>query len=139
MTRRWTDTPGKILIVDDDLAVRVLLEAVLRRLGHDVTVVGDALDAIDLTDTLQFEVVWMDLMLEGSEPITGYDVIRHVKMFSDKCRFAEIIVSTAGGPRALNRIPDAFNVFPLLKPFDLDEFIDILANALSRARAVRSA
>ena len=65
-----SETPLRILCADDNLVNRKVLEGVLGKLGHHVTLVEDGLEALEAIKTAPFDVVLMDIQmpnLDGSE------------------------------------------------------------------------
>jgi len=67
----------RILIVDDDVAIRYLLAWPLRKAGHVVEEVGDGQAAIEQLDTSPYDVVLLDVGLPGG--INGLDVLAHAR------------------------------------------------------------
>src|SRR6185436_257681 len=66
----------KILIVDDEQFVRDLLEKVLRRRGYEVTVAGDAEQALRVLASGDFDLLLTDVVMPGMD---GFDLLRRVK------------------------------------------------------------
>lgn len=65
-----------VLIVDDDLDVRVLLDVMLARLGHQVRAVGSAEDALLASAQRRADLMLLDLSLpglDGDEFLTWLD------------------------------------------------------------------
>jgi DNA-binding NarL/FixJ family response regulator len=76
MTGAGTQTPVRILVVDDHTIVRQGLRSILE-LEPDFTVVGEAADAeqaVTQTALLRPDVVLLDLKLSDSAPAEGLDV-----------------------------------------------------------------
>lgn len=67
---------AKILIVDDEQFVRDLLEKVLKRRGHEVTVAGDADQALRSLSAGTFDLLLTDVVMPGMD---GFDLLRRVK------------------------------------------------------------
>ncbi|MBM4396854.1 MAG: response regulator, partial [Deltaproteobacteria bacterium] len=67
------DRPGRILVVDDDAAIRRLMFDVLRRAGHVVECVESAELAHPRLDDVDFDLVVVDLALPGQD---GADFLR---------------------------------------------------------------
>ncbi|TFU03743.1 PAS domain-containing sensor histidine kinase [Polymorphobacter arshaanensis] len=62
---------GRVLLVEDERAVRLVVERSLQRMGLDVTSVGDAADALDmLQDTNgDFDLLITDLVMPGMDGV----------------------------------------------------------------------
>ncbi|HMP42762.1 MAG TPA: response regulator transcription factor [Roseiflexaceae bacterium] len=82
---------AKILVVDDERPVRVMLEAALRAQGHRVECVGSGSEARAQIETEEFDLVLLDLQLGDSD---GIDVLRDVK---ERWPATEVILLTAHG------------------------------------------
>lgn len=68
---------GRILVVDDEAAIRHVLRRILaRRLpGVEVAEAGSAEEALSMTEKDSFDVVFTDYRMEGA---TGADLLRHL-------------------------------------------------------------
>jgi len=119
----------KILVIDDDLAIRVLLQAVLRRMKFDVELAEDGeMGLKKLRGNGTFDLVLLDLMMPK---INGYEFIEKVlKEYPD--RRPHIIVFTAAGKRGVEKIPANAVCNSILKPFDLEKFIEMITDCLER-------
>jgi len=126
-------TGHKILVIDDDLAIRVLLQAVLRRMKFEVTLAEDGAVGLDrLNQDGEFDLILLDLMMPR---LNGYEFIAEIgKRYPDSDR-PHIIVFTAAGKRGVEKIPDGKVCSAILKPFDLDRFIDVIGECLNRDHA----
>jgi CheY-like chemotaxis protein len=123
-------TGRRILVIDDDLAIRVLLQAVLRRMRFDVELAEDG--AVGLEKVQQnggFDLILLDLMMPR---LNGYEFIEKI---GEKypTRRPHIVVFTAAGKRGVDKIPAAAVCNAILKPFDLDKFIEIIGDCLAEA------
>jgi len=121
----------KILVIDDDLAIRVLLQAVLKRLKFEVELAEDGAVGLDkLAQNGHVDLILLDLMMPR---LNGYEFIEEIrKRYPDR---PHIVVFTAAGKRGVDKIPQNAVCNSILKPFDLDTFIDIIGDCLSGAHA----
>ena len=121
----------KILVIDDDLAIRVLLQAVLKRLKFEVELAEDGAVGLDkLAQNGHVDLILLDLMMPR---LNGYEFIEEIrKRYPDR---PHIVVFTAAGKRGVDKIPDDAVCNSILKPFDLDTFIDIIGECLNQAHA----
>ncbi len=67
---------ARVLVVDDEPAIRTSLATVLERDGFACTAAGTGEEAVVLFDADPFDVVISDIMMPG---MSGVDVMRHVK------------------------------------------------------------
>ena len=126
----------RILVIDDDLAIRVLLHAVLKRMKFDVDLAEDG--AVGLEKLQQdggFDLVLLDLMMPR---LNGYEFIEQIGQRYHEKR-PHIIVFTAAGKRGVDKIPVDAVCNSILKPFDLDTFIEIISDCLNQTHGTGSA
>jgi CheY-like chemotaxis protein len=123
-------TGRRILVIDDDLAIRVLLQAVLKRMKFEVELAEDGAAGLERlqVDPL-FDLVLLDLMMPR---LNGYEFIEQIGKRHPDHR-PHIIVFTAAGKRGVDKIPPSAVCNSILKPFDLDTFIGIIGECLSQA------
>lgn len=128
MVDRIDGAGRKILVIDDDLAIRVLLQAVLRRMNFSVELAEDGAAGLEkLRQNGRFELVLLDLMMPR---LNGYEFIEHVrKDFSDGK--PHIIVFTAAGKRGVEKLPADSVCNSILKPFDLEKFVVMIGDCLN--------
>ena len=116
----------QILVVDDDLAIRVLLQAVLRRLGFEVVLAEDGEVGLEIVSKEKFELVLLDLMMPK---VSGYEFIDAINRGNGAK--PHIIVFTAAGQRGVARIPPDSVCDAILKPFDLEKFLSLIDRCLA--------
>ena len=76
MVSRIDGLGRKILVIDDDLAIRILLQAVLRRMKFDVELAEDGAVGLEkLRKNGRFDLVLLDLMMPK---INGYEFIEAI-------------------------------------------------------------
>ena len=69
---------GKILIVDDEKNMRKSLEEILRLEGYEVESVGDGKSAVKLLENGQFDLMLLDLKMQGMDGLEVLDFsIKH--------------------------------------------------------------
>src|SRR5437868_3688202 len=114
----------KILVIDDDLAIRVLLQAVLRRMRFDVELAEDGSVGLEkLNGDGKVDLILLDLMMPK---VNGYEFIDTIReRFPDGGR-PHIVVFTAAGKRGVDKIPAKAICNSILKPFDLEKFIEMI-------------
>jgi CheY-like chemotaxis protein/anti-sigma regulatory factor (Ser/Thr protein kinase) len=66
----------KILVVDDDKAMRMLLAALARQLGHSIVLAEDGRAAINVFAAEQPDVVLMDMRMPGMDGVQAMQEIR---------------------------------------------------------------
>src|SRR5690349_17307342 len=95
-------TGRRILVIDDDLAIRVLLQAVLKRMKFDVELAEDGAAGLErLQRDPAYDLVLLDLMMPR---LNGYEFIEQIGKRDGNHR-PHIIVFTAAGKRGVDKIP----------------------------------
>jgi DNA-binding response OmpR family regulator len=127
MVGKLDGTGRKILVIDDDLAIRVLLQAVLKRMKFEVELAEDGAVGLEkLKNDPAYDLILLDLMMPR---INGYEFIERVRRDHTGAQ-PHIIVFTAAGKRGVDKIPPGAICNSILKPFDLEKFIDMIADCL---------
>lgn len=117
----------RILVIDDDLAIRVLLQAVLKRMMFDVELAEDGQVGLDkLKHDRSYDLILLDLMMPR---VNGYEFIERIGQDYPDHR-PHIIVFTAAGKRGVEKIPANAVCNSILKPFDLEKFIEMIGDCL---------
>lgn len=120
---------ARILLVEDDPAVRATLRAVLKRLEHDVTEAADGAAAIRAIERNSFDLVITDVIMPEVE---GLEVVLAVRANRPEC---PVIAMSGGGRIAKDEVLDwaakfgARHVLP--KPFSADELRRVVALCLA--------
>jgi CheY-like chemotaxis protein len=119
----------KILVVDDDDAIRTMVERVLRREQFDVESARDGFEAIEKLARNDYATVLLDLMMPR---VDGHGVLR----FLENERSAPapwVIVMTANmqGAHATADAKPVFRVVP--KPFDIRQLVSHVKECYSKA------
>lgn len=86
-----TNHSGRILLVDDEGAIRLTLSALLTRRGYRVTSAANGEEAIQLIEQHQFELFLLDLKMPG---LSGLQVARHASLTQPQARII-ILTGTA--------------------------------------------
>ena len=120
-----TQTPLKIMVVDDDPGMRITLEGIIEDEGYDVVGAADGHQAIQLAREDHFGLIFMDIKMPG---ITGVDAYREIKKISP-----ETVVVMMTGFSLGDLIRDAMEegaYAVVYKPFDMGQIIDIVQAVL---------
>ena len=111
-------TPNRYraLVVEDDPAIRRLVEKLLTRLRVDIDTAMDGRTAIDKLRTQKYSVLVLDLMVPE---VNGFEVIEFLK--ETKLNLPVAVVS-AVSQQALTKLDLDIVKLVISKPFDVDEF-----------------
>lgn len=81
----------KVLVADDDISNRLILQAMLKKQGYHVLLADDGLQAVDMFCSEQPDLVLMDVKMPNMD---GYEATRHIKSMDDDT-FVPVIFLTA--------------------------------------------
>jgi two-component system, OmpR family, response regulator len=125
--------PPRVLIVDDDAAIRELVRRYFERSGFVVSDAGDATQARAALDREQIDLVLLDIGLPGEDGLT---LTRYLR---EHWHGAVIIISGRGDPieRIIGLEVGADDY--LAKPFDLRELLARARSVLRRLQAPAAA
>lgn len=116
-------TAAHILVVEDEPSMQVLLRHHLTRAGFRVTLVPNGLDAKEILQEQEFDLICSDVMMSG---VDGIELCRWTKGQEKLKNIPFILLSS----RAQNMdkevgIEAGADVY-LTKPFDVQELVNIL-------------
>lgn len=121
----------RVLVVDDEPAIRALVAKIVERAGLTVDTASDGSAAIEQLEHTSYSVVVVDLMMPN---IDGYGLIEYIK--NREGEKPAIIVVSAGESGALRQLDGSIVHSIVRKPFDIDvlgELIHAAAKARSNA------
>lgn len=108
----------RILIVEDDIDSREMLQVLLQQDGHEVLCAGNGREATDLFDRNRFSLIISDWLMPE---VDGLDLCRRVRA-ANKSHYTYIILLTAlkGKAKYLEAMTAGADDF-VTKPYDPDE------------------
>src|SRR5690606_24359296 len=114
----------KLLIVDDQNGIRVLLHEVFSSEGYETFQASNGRIALDIVKNDQPDLVLLDMKIPGMD---GLEILKHIRKIDTEIK---VIMMTAYGE--LDMIKEAMELGALqhfTKPFDIDE-LRLAVNAL---------
>ncbi|MCP4135529.1 MAG: response regulator [bacterium] len=111
----------KILVVDDDNAVRVLINDILNKNGFNCDCAADGFLAIDYFEKKKYDLVLLDIFLPGKD---GLDTMKEIKALYPDTMF----IAVTGYARAQFRkvfLRQGFDDY-ISKPFNFDSLFEML-------------
>jgi two-component system nitrogen regulation response regulator GlnG len=121
---------ARILVADDEPAIRWLLDRLLRQAGHTVVAAADGPAALNLAAGEAFELAFVDVRMPE---LDGLDVLTRLRTASPDT--AVIVMTAHGNVRSAVEAMQRGAYDYLTKPFDTDEVLLLVERALA-ARAL---
>lgn len=121
---------GRILVCDDDAAIRTVVREALRRAGHQVETASSASDLRRTIRSFRPQVLLTDVILPDGN---GLDLVP--ELLADNPHMPIIVLSAQNTFTTAMRATEqgAFDYLP--KPFDLAELVQAVDDALARGAA----
>lgn len=117
-----------VLVVENDRGTRKLLEVLLSRFGLAVDLVPTGSDALLLLEHVEYELLFIDLMLAAT---TGMDVLASIAA-NRPAMLARAVVLSSAAPVQLERVREKWPaVRTIRKPFELTEIVELAQAAAS--------
>jgi len=124
------DLTSRILVVDDEPSLRIILSQVLADDGHDVAVASSGEEALEMFRNEPFPLVFTDIVMGQ---MNGLDLLRQIKEIAPDTQVI-IITSHASLDTAITALRSGAYDY-LVKPFDELEVISNVAfRAIDRLR-----
>jgi DNA-binding response OmpR family regulator len=126
----------KVLVVEDDTAIRTLVVAALKREPIEVHTAIDGLAALECLRANEYAVILLDLMMPR---LNGYEFLESLQSVRGRSE-PVIIVMTAFDTTSLRHLPPNRVHAVLHKPFDVDRVLDLIRDcAIVHVEAVERA
>jgi len=117
---------NKLLVVDDDLHMRMMLEAVLESEGYSVVLAQSGPEALAMMKEEQPSLVLLDYMMPG---MNGLDVLREIKKNHGQ---TDVIIVTGHGNEKLSiEMLKSGAADYIQKPFTMDKLLSSVKRVLS--------
>lgn len=110
---------GKVLIVDDQFGIRILLNEVFQKEGYQTFQAANGVQALEILTKNKPDIVLLDMKIPGMD---GIEILKRMKKLNQDIR---VIIMTAYGE--LDMIQEAKDLGALThfaKPFDIDDLRD---------------
>ncbi|HEX7807386.1 MAG TPA: response regulator [Thermoanaerobaculia bacterium] len=114
----------RILVVDDDDAIRALVQTVLRRRGLRVDVARNGIEAMDRIRICRYSLVVLDLMMPM---MSGYEVLDQLGALGQPLRPLVLVLTAGLEPRTFDT---SYVIGTIHKPFDIELLLDTVMGVL---------
>ncbi|MET3699042.1 two-component system response regulator (stage 0 sporulation protein F) [Bacillus oleivorans] len=106
----------KILIVDDQFGIRILLNEVFNKEGYQTFQAANGVQALDIVKKHSPDLVLLDMKIPGMD---GIEILKRMKVIDQDIR---VIIMTAYGELDLiQQAKDLGALTHFAKPFDIDD------------------
>ena len=107
--------PSRILVVDDEVVIRALLNEILSEEGYEVTTASGGSQAISILDQDRFDLIITDIMMPE---VDGMEVLLYARRIDPKCP----VIMITGYPSAetIERLTSLGASDYITKPFSPD-------------------
>jgi two-component system OmpR family response regulator len=124
------DVTAKILVVDDESDVLMIIRTALEHEGFQVSVASNGPDGIEAAKEVKPDLIVLDVMMPGMD---GFEVLRRLKSDDDAC-LIPVLMLTGVSDRA--RIQEALASgidYYIVKPFDIEDLIQKIRTVLKQS------
>lgn len=106
----------KILIVDDQPGIRVLLQEVLKKEGYDIETAASGLEAVELLANQPFDALLTDMKLPG---MNGVGILQHIQQ--DAAQMVIMMMTAYGEMELIEQAKSLGASHFFTKPFNIME------------------
>lgn len=110
----------RVLLVDDDDAIRQLVAAVVRRHGIVCDFAADGVEALERLSANHYALIILDLMMPRMD---GFEVMQELRLRGPR---VPIVVATAAGQGKVSRLDPSMVKAVLQKPFEIAHLVDTI-------------
>jgi two-component system, response regulator, stage 0 sporulation protein F len=106
----------KILIVDDQFGIRILLNEVFQKEGYQTYQAANGVQALDIVKKHDPDLVLLDMKIPGMD---GIEILKRMKVIDKDIRV--IIMTAYGELDMIQEAKDLGAITHFAKPFDIDD------------------
>jgi CheY-like chemotaxis protein len=117
----------RVLVADDDQAIRQLVCTIIKREGLEVDCVADGAEAIEQLRQNQYAVVLVDLMMPR---VDGFGVIEHLKEHPPAYK-PVVLVITAYADQTFKKVDPDVVTGVIRKPFEVSDVGNVIRLCVS--------
>ena len=124
---------AKILLVEDNEINQTVCEEMLKRVGAQVVLANDGLEAVDMCRENHFDIILMDLHMPR---MNGFDASKKIRTFDEKTPIIALTAAVMSEDRILSK--EAGMQEHLAKPIDFDELFNVINKYLPSLVSIAS-
>jgi len=107
---------GKILIVDDQFGIRILLNEVFHKEGYQTFQAANGIQALEILNKHSPDLVLLDMKIPGMD---GNEILKRMKQIDPDIKV--IIMTAYGELDMIQQAKDLGAITHFAKPFDIDD------------------
>ena len=129
---------AKILIVDDDDAVRTTIQLLLEGAGHSVVAASDGRKGLALFEAEPFDLLFLDIFMPGMDGIETMRLVHAQRPLVPIIVISgnPILSETSPAPDFLQMARKLGAISSLQKPFKPSELLSVVDSSLSSSRVL---
>ncbi|MGN1400492.1 MAG: response regulator [Bacillus sp. (in: firmicutes)] len=107
---------GKVLIVDDQFGIRILLNEVLQKEGYAIFQAANGMQALDIAEKNKPDLVLLDMKIPGMD---GIEILKRLKELDPS--IAVIMMTAYGELDMIQKAKKLGAITHFAKPFDIED------------------
>ncbi len=119
---------SKILIVDDDPGIRMLLSKFLQREGYETIQAQNGLEGVELAKKNQPDLIIMDVVMPQMDGLTAARLIKFYKPLSD---VPVLFLTAKDAEKEIELAQEVRAEVYITKPFDIRQVIQVVQETLT--------
>src|SRR3954466_6299662 len=121
----------KILIVDDQYGIRILLNEVFQKEGYQTFQAASGFQALEIVENHSPDLVLLDMKIPGMD---GIEILKRMKVIDQDIRV--IIMTAYGELDMIQEAKDLGAITHFAKPFDIDDIRKAVEKHLESSSSV---
>jgi len=117
---------GKVLVAEDNPSNQKLIAILLQRMGLDVTLAGDGVEALERCGEQSFDIILMDMQMPN---LNGYDATRQLRSQGAKTPIIAVTANAMAGDE--QKCMDVGCDGYLSKPINRDKLDELVGQHLA--------
>ena len=124
------DTPAKILIVDDDPGIRLLIQHGLSRAGYQVSEANNGLEALERFDSIKPDLMLIDVSMPEMD---GFETVAAIRQHDGGEMIPLVMVTGSDDTESVTKALHAGATDFIIKPINLPILTQRVRSALASA------
>jgi CheY-like chemotaxis protein len=118
----------KVLIIDDEVGLCVLMSRILERKGYHTIIAHDGLEGLRLLEQQHVDLVLLDIMMPG---MNGIEVCSQIRNYPTTAAIPVLLMTAYHSPDTYQKILETGADQILYKPFDTNKLLQMIGDLLN--------